>query len=161
MLLRAIVVGAALGLVVSCSPTNPFDPASPSQLQAKASIVGHVFGTFTEPQLELTVVDEHGVPVKDANGAARLVKTLGAGDPAPKGLPPVDGAKVFDAGDLVPGTYSVVFSASANHEPLLLDAQSQPATLAPGDVVVRDLTVQKQDLNNVNGSVSGTVQGSN
>src|SRR4051812_38468021 len=71
-----VVIGAA------CSPTNPFDPATPQELQAKGSVKGSVvLDDATAPAdalageiaaVQVTVLDESGRPVQK-DGADRTV----------------------------------------------------------------------------------------
>ncbi|HEY4221852.1 MAG TPA: carboxypeptidase-like regulatory domain-containing protein, partial [Myxococcota bacterium] len=154
----AVVVVVVVG-TGGCGATNPYDPASPTNLQAKARIVGHLGGDVQQDPAVLTLVDGQGHAVVDANGHVQQFNTLAADAPVPAGLPAGAG-KPFQIGDLVPGTYTVVFSASANSEPLLLDARSAPGILGPGDTAVLDLAPAQRDLSDVTGAVHGTVQGS-
>ena len=158
MISRHSLVLSAL-LLSSCAPTNPFDPNAPVELQAKARIVGHLKGDVHASPAFLTLLDRGGQPIRDANGGAvTQFPTLAVDAPLPQGLEAVAGLPYAIEG-LVPGTYTVLFNAAVNNEPLLLDAQSSPATVVAGATAVLDLSANKRDINDVGGAVRGAVDG--
>ncbi len=160
MLMRSLLsTGVVVVVVAACAPSNPFDPDAPAELQQKARIVGHLQGDITKDPALLTVLDARGQPLVDSGtGAVAQFPTLVAGAPLPDGLDDAPG-KSFQIGGLQPGTYTVKFDAALNAEPLFLDALAEPAKLLPGDVAVRNLAPQRRDLNDVPGSVNGSVDG--
>ena len=107
MRLRLLAVAAALaGCTTSVPPTNPYDPATPPDHQAKAALRG----TLQTPLF--------------ASKAGFQVGLRRAGVPMSPTLAEADGSFVFD--QLVPGDYSLEPSP-AGFTPL-----SIPVRLAPG-----------------------------
>lgn len=119
MRIQSAMLLVSMGGLLACSdvaPTNPFDPATPTHLQAPASITGRVL--LAEPGatvegITVRLFDAGGAPVVDADGKPRQVTvTPLEGDGEAQGL------GSFLMGELVPGRY-------------LLDLTVDPRFVAP------------------------------
>lgn len=154
---RRLGVVVVLSSVVACAAcvdaTNPFDPDTPAEEQAKARILGRL----VLPGIDLSAAPRTLRLERDGVLEANL-ETRTTGDALPGTPRPDDGgAGTFDV-EVVPGVVTLVYDAVADENPLFGSDRAE-LVLAPGADVGVLLSPALLPADATNGRIVGTVQG--